>query len=69
MSKVFKVAFSYTVYGVAQHVEAETQEEAEQWLFDELSLNGIGEFEYGNAQFEAKVIYRDYHTQDAEEIK
>lgn len=42
MSKVFKVAFSYTVYGVAQHIEADTQEEAEKWLFDELSLNGIG---------------------------
>lgn len=29
MSKVFKVEFSYTVYGVAQHIEADTQEEAE----------------------------------------
>lgn len=28
MSKVFKVEFSYTVYGVAQHIEADTQEEA-----------------------------------------
>lgn len=25
MSKVFKVEFSYTVYGVAQHIEADTQ--------------------------------------------
>ena len=29
MSKVFRVAFSYTVYGVAQHVEAGRQEEVE----------------------------------------
>lgn len=28
MSKVFKVEFSYTVYGVAQHIEADTQEVA-----------------------------------------
>lgn len=69
MSKVFKVAFSYTVYGVAQHIEADTQEEAEKCLFDELSLNGIGEFTDENAQFEAKVTDREYNTQNAKEIE
>lgn len=69
MSKVFKVEFSYTVYGVAQHIEADTQEEAEKWLFDEISLNGIGEFTDENAQFEAKVTDREYNTQNAKEIE
>ena len=68
MSKVFAVGFSYTVYGVAQHIEAETKEEAEAWLFDELEQNGIGEFATGDAQFEARVNDRDYHTQDAREV-
>lgn len=67
--KTFTVGFSYTVYGTAKHIEANTKEEAEQWLFDELEQNGIGEFEDQNAQFEARVNDREYHTQDAEEIK
>lgn len=65
---IFKVGFSYTVYGTAQYVEADSKEQAEKWLFDELGLNGIGEFEDENAQFEARVNDREYHTQDAEEV-
>lgn len=61
MSKVFKVAFSYTVYGTALHVEADTKEEAEKWLFDEINLSGIAEFEHN-------INDRDYNTQDAEEV-
>lgn len=49
--------------------EAQAQEEAEKWLFDELSLNGIGEFTDENAQFEAKVTDREYNTQNAKEIE
>jgi hypothetical protein len=60
--KTFTVGFSYTVYGTAMHIEAETKEEAEKWLFDELEQNGLDEFEH-------KVNDRDYHTQDAEEVK
>ena len=65
---IYKVGFSYTVYGTAQHIEADSKEEAEAWLFDELEQNGIGEFEDENAEFEARVNDREYHTQDAEEV-
>ena len=46
MSKVFKVSFSYTVYGNALHVEADTPEEAAAWLLEEIRQNGIAEFEH-----------------------
>lgn len=66
---VYRVGFSYTVYGMAQHIEADSKEQAEKWLFDELSLNGVGEFSDENAQFEARVNDREYHTEKAEEVK
>lgn len=62
MSKIYTVSFSYTVYGTAQHIEADSEAEAEKWLYDELSQNGTDEFEF-------KMNDRDYNTQDAEEIK
>jgi hypothetical protein len=60
--KTFKVGFSYTVYGVATHIEAESAEEAEAWLFEELSQNGLDEVDYSMQD-------RDYTTQDAEEAE
>lgn len=57
---VYKVPFSYTVYGTAVHIEAESAEEAEKWLFDELYQNGLEEFEY-------KCNDRDYHTEGAQD--
>ena len=60
MSKVYEVSFSYTVYGKATHIEADSKEEAEKWLFDELSQNGLDEFEYTTND-------RDYHVDEAEE--
>lgn len=59
--KQFTVGFWYTQYGTALNIEAETKEEAEQWLFDELQQNGIDEFEY-------KINDRDYGTNNAEEL-
>ncbi len=59
--KTFKIGFSYTVYGTATHVEAETKEQAEEWLYNELERNGLDEIEY-------KTNDREYHVQDAEEI-
>lgn len=61
MSKVYRVGFSYTVYGTAMHVEADSKEEAERWLFDELEQNGLDEFEY-------EVNDREYGTQDGREV-
>lgn len=59
--KTYTVTFSYTVYGKATHIEAETAKEASQWLFDELEQNGIDEFEY-------KCNDRDYTVDTAEEL-
>lgn len=61
MSKVFRVGFWYTEYGKAMHIEADTKEEAEKWLYDELQQNGLEEFEY-------KLNDREYGVTDAEEI-
>ena len=58
--KTYKVPFSYTVYGTAVNIEAETPEEAQKWLFDELAQNGIDEFEY-------TANDREYLTQEAKE--
>ena len=62
MSKVYRVGFWYTEYGTALHIEADSQEEAEKWLYDELEQNGLDEIEY-------KVNDRDYGAQDAQEVK
>lgn len=58
--KTYRVGFWYTVYGTATHIEAESKEEAEKWLFDELEQNGLDEFEY-------RMNDREYGTQDGEE--
>ena len=39
--KTFKVSFWYTVYGTAVHIEAESKEEAEKWLFEEVQADRI----------------------------
>lgn len=59
--KTYKVSFWYTEYGTATNIEANSQEEAEQWLYDELQQNGLEEFEY-------KLNDREYGAQDAEEV-
>lgn len=60
--KTYTVAFSYTVYGTALHIEANTPEEAKEWLFDELDQIGIDEFEY-------ETNNREYNTENAKEVK
>lgn len=62
MSNVYEIGFSYTVYGVAKHIEADSPEEAEKWLFDEIQQNGF-------EQFEHELFDKDWHTQDAKEVK
>lgn len=59
--KTFRVGFYYTEYGSA-YVEAQTAEQAEQKLQDELGENGIDNIEY-------TFNDRDYMAQDAEEAK
>ena len=61
MSKIYRVDFWYTVYGTAMHVEADSPEEAEKWVYDELQQNGIDDMEI-------RVNDRDYGAQDAEEL-
>ena len=56
--KEYRVGFWYTEYGSA-YVVAESAEQAEQWLYDELSQNGLDDIEY-------KCNDRDYGAQDAE---
>jgi len=62
MSKVYKVSFSYTVYGTTQNIEADSKKDAEKWLHDELSKNGTDGLEF-------KIIALDYQTHNAKEIK
>ena len=57
---IYKVGFWYTEYCTAQHIEADSAEEAEKWLYDELEQNGTGEIEY-------RTNDRDYGTNSAEE--
>lgn len=61
-NKVYTVDFWYTTYGTATHIEAESQEAAEQWLHDEMEQNGIDEFEF-------ETNNRDYGAQDAKGTK
>lgn len=58
----YRVAFSYTVYGTATNIEADTPEQADKWLYDEMNQSGIDEFEY-------ETNDREYSTQDAREVK
>lgn len=65
---VYKVGFWYTVYGGAIHVEAESKEEAEKWVYDELEQNGLGEGE-DTAEFEFRTNDREYGVTDAEKVE
>ena len=58
----FTVGFWKTEFCTALNIEANTAEEAEEWLFDELCQNDTDEIEY-------QVNNHDYGTQDAKEIK
>lgn len=59
MSKIYRVSFWYTSYGVATHIEANSEQEAENWLLEELSQNGLDDIEY-------RFNDREYGVQDAE---
>ena len=61
MSKQYRVGFWYTEYGTMV-VEADSPEEAEKWVYDELQQNGLDETTY-------KCNDRDYGTADVEEDK
>lgn len=60
-TRLYTVDFWYTEYGKALHIEAESKEQAEQWLYDEMEQNGLDDIEH-------KINGREYGAQDAEEI-
>lgn len=58
---MFKVGFSYTESGYA-YIEAESEEQAEEFLSNHLDEYGLDELDY-------ETTDRDFFSQDSEEVE